>query len=70
MYPVLIRQEWHGHHDYRLRVADNIEIGLTEQQVLSLRDQIDQDQKTPNLPDGMCPDCYCIGFHAKGCKFT
>lgn len=42
--PVLVRNQWHGYHDYTIRLADNIEIRLSEAQVLALRDQINEDQ--------------------------
>jgi hypothetical protein len=44
LYPRLIRNQWFDHHDYTLRVADQIDIRLTEEQVWSLRDQIEEDR--------------------------
>lgn len=44
LYPRLVRHQGHGCHDYTLRLADNVDVRLTEPQVLSLREQIDQDQ--------------------------
>lgn len=45
LYPQLVRNQFHDGHDYTLWVSDNTTIRLTEEQVLSLREQIDQDQK-------------------------
>jgi hypothetical protein len=46
LYPQLVRNQRHDYHDYTLQLSDSgVDVRLTEQQVLSLHDQIEQDQK-------------------------
>lgn len=43
-YPELIRNQWHGNHDYTLRLSDNVDVRLSPQQLISMGKQIEQDQ--------------------------
>lgn len=50
-YPVLVRNQYHNGHDYTVRLSDTIEVRWSEEQLLRMREQIEQDQKPLNRDD-------------------
>lgn len=44
-YPELVRNTYFEGHDFTLRLSDNVEARLSQQQVVSLWKQIEEDQR-------------------------
>lgn len=51
VYPVLVRNQGHDYHDYTLLVADNVKVILSQDQLVSLAKQIEDDQTPMSAED-------------------